>query len=894
MKKWQYGILSVFLLLVLGLIAAIAWPVPENGFVRAGRAEEKSAPENQNKTVWIGGNQEETYTLTVPKDGVYGLEICYQALQSQSDFIQLDAALTAGQTQENFTIELPRPLQYGHIRTMKNGDQVRSDTQISQAAYTQLLRATDNVTNEAMQWQLPEGEATLILTGIRTDFILYDIRLVEIEPIPAYSQLNATLRYQSAQPAGQTLLIEAEEISNASDSSIGAMYDRSDPLVSPADTRNMLLNIAGGSSFHSDGQWIQWCFSVEESGLYTIGFKARQYYKNGLSVNRRIYIDGKVPFAEAENLSFPYAADWQMVKLQDDKGQEAPVYLEAGVHTLRMEVVPGPQAESIVGLTELVSELTDIYRSVVMITGVNPDRNREYYLERDIPDLMENLQIVQQQLSVQKTHLESLSGSQSGELASITTLQTQIQSFLEKPETIAIRLGNFKSNIDALSSFMLSISDQPLDIDYILLTPPGSETPKVNAGLVGNLGYEMKSLFWSFFPKADQQEDVLTVWVSVGRDQMQVIKDMTDNVYTAQTGQKVSFSLVQQGITEAILAGTSPDVVLYVANTEIITLAMRDALEPLDGYDALGELQAQCQEQSFVPYAYNGTHYGVPLTQSFPMMFVRTDIFEELGLEVPQTWEELYACIPAIQRNNMQVGIPSADTTFATMLWQQGQGYYLDDLSGTNFNNQTAVDVFRQYTRLFTDYTLPVTYDFYNRFRSGEMPIGITDYTEYNRLLVAAPEITGKWKMYPIPGTQTNAGLDRSVQASGGLGGYVLVNSENKQQAVEFLLWFADARQQAQYGKQTEALLGAIGRYAPANQTAMAYLPWLPEEQAAIMEQWQYVKEQPQMPGSYYTVRNLANAFRSVVYDGTNYRESLLRYAGEIDRELARKRVEYS
>ena len=894
MKKWQCGIWAVFLLFTVALVATAAWPLPENGIPRAVRPEAHASETDGEALVWSQDRETETILLSVPQAGVYALEITYQPMSSQSDFIQLEASLTAGEIQDRFSVELPRPMQYGQIRTMDNGDQIRAETKVSEEIYSQLLRQTDNVTNSVMQWQLPTGAAELVLTGIRTDFVLCDIRLVPAEEIPSYAQVKASPTYQSAKPAGQTLLIEAEEISQASDSSIGALYDRSDPLVSPSDSRNMVLNIAGGSGFHTDGQWMQWRFCVEESGLYTIGFQARQYYKNGLAVNRRIYIDGKVPFAEAENVSFSYSPDWQMVKLQDFDGQDAPVYLEAGVHTLRMEVVPGPQADSIVALTQMVSELTDIYRSVVMITGVNPDRNREYYLERDIPELMEKLQNVQQQLAAQKNRLESLSGTQSGELSSITTLQTQIQSFLEKPETIAVRLGNFKSNIDALSSFMLSISDQPLDIDYILLMVPGSATPKVSAGMVGNLGYEMKSLFWSFFPKADAQEEVLTVWVSVGRDQMQVIKDMTDNVYTAQTGQKVSFSLVQQGITEAILAGTSPDVVLYIGNTEIVTLAMRDALEPLNGYDGLEKIQAQCQTQSFVPYEYNGHYYGVPLTQSFPMMFVRTDIFEELGLEVPQTWEELYACIPAIQRNNMQVGIPSADTTFATMLWQQGQGYYLSDLSATNFNNQTAVDVFRQYTRLYTDYSLPVTYDFYNRFRSGEMPIGITDYTEYNRLLVAAPEITGKWKMYPIPGTQTQTGIDRSVQASGGLGGYVLANSENKQQAVEFLLWFAEAQQQAQYGKQTEALLGAIGRYAPANKTAMAYLPWLPEEQAAIIEQWQYVMEQPQMPGSYYTVRNLANAFRSVVYDGTNYRESLLRYAGEIDRELARKREEYN
>ena len=39
-------------------------------------------------------------------------------------------------------------------------------------------------------------------------------------------------------------------------------------------------------------------------------------------------------------------------------------------------------------------------------------------------------------------------------------------------------------------------------------------------------------------------------------------------------------------------------------------------------------------------------------------MFYRTDIFEELGIEPPETWEDLYRIIPVLQRNNMEIGLP--------------------------------------------------------------------------------------------------------------------------------------------------------------------------------------------------------------------------------------------
>ena len=877
------------------LAVIVAALLPMNLFAQGQKDVETKTdqPEVKEGLQWTEETEQFSYTMEVPAEGDYALEVTYQALESKSDFIQLEGKLVWGEENDSFTAKLARPVEYGEIETMANGDQIRAETWISEAVQVVRLRSVDQVSNEPYHWKLPAGEATLTLTGVRTDFIVYEVRLVPYEELPSYEEWNAAQDLEHVPLAKKSIVIQAEDITRSSESSLGAQYDRSDALVEPASSRDKLLNIAGGESYSSDGQWMEWDFDVETAGWYALRIKGRQNYKNGLSVNRRVYLDGEVPFAEAKNMAFSYGGKWQLYTLNSSLGEEAYLYLDAGRHTLRLEVVPGPEAEAILGIQELVSKLTDIYRSIVMITGVNPDKNREYYLERDIPELFSNLTQVRDGLLAQKELLEGLSGKRSGELSSITTLLTQLDSFLDKPDTIHTRLSSFKGNIDALSSFMLSIGEQPLDLDYIMLAAPEEKAPRVNAGWWSNFCLEVKALFYSFFPKQEEAEDVLTVWVSLGRDQMQAIKDMTDNGYTARTGQKVEFALVQQGITEAILAGTSPDVVLFSDNQEIVNLAMRGALEPLSGLEGIEALKEECQSEAFIPYEYKDQYYGVPLTQLFPMLFVRTDIFEELGLSIPETWEELYAAIPAIQRKNMQVGVPSGDQTFATMLWQQGQGYYLEDKTATNFENQTAVDIFTQYTRLFTDYDLPVTYDFFNRFRSGEMPLAIADYTEYNRLLLAAPEITGKWMICPIPGTENGQGIDRSVQASGGQGGYVLSGSRKKKQACEFLLWFAAAEQQAEYAKKSEALLGSMGRYAPANQKAFEKLPWLQEEQEIIGSQWQFVKENPQMPGSYYTKRNLANAFRAVVYDGINNREALLKYAREINRELSRKAEEY-
>ena len=76
--------------------------------------------------------------------------------------------------------------------------------------------------------------------------------------------------------------------------------------------------------------------------------------------------------------------------------------------------------------------------------------------------------------------------------------------------------------------------------------------------------------------------------------------------------------------------------------------------------------------------------------------------------------------------------------------------------------------MFKLWTNLYTQYGVDVHYDFFNRFRTGEMPIGIEDYTMYNMLVVAAPQIKGLWKMYLLPGTVKEDGtIDKTVAGNG-------------------------------------------------------------------------------------------------------------------------------
>ena len=71
-------------------------------------------------------------------------------------------------------------------------------------------------------------------------------------------------------------------------------------------------------------------------------------------------------------------------------------------------------------------------------------------------------------------------------------------------------------------------------------------------------------------------------------------------------------------------------------------------------------------DTAIVPYTYDNGVYALPDSQSFYLMFYRTDVFEALDLEVPESWDDFLAATAVLQRNNMQSWIPYMQITSST------------------------------------------------------------------------------------------------------------------------------------------------------------------------------------------------------------------------------------
>ena len=190
---------------------------------------------------------------------------------------------------------------------------------------------------------------------------------------------------------------------------------------------------------------------------------------------------------------------------------------------------------------------------------------------------------------------------------------------------------------------------------------------------------------------------------------------------------------------------------------------------------------------------------------------------------------------------------------------------------------------------------MPVAVDFYNRMRTGVTPIGIGGYELYMRLLVAAPELMGKWNIAPIPGTLLDDGtIDRSA-VGGATGQSVIITeqSDHPEESWEFLKWWTSTEAQVNFGREIEALLGPAARWNSANLEAFDSLPWNQARIQVIKEQLAWNREQPVVPGGYYTGRHLENAFTRTVMMGINPRDSLEEAVEDINRELRVKQEEF-
>ena len=672
------------------------------------------------------------------------------------------------------------------------------------------------------------------------------------------------------------------------------------------------------------------------------------------------YYNG-VPFDEATRLKFNYDDSWQAgyltdgVKGANGKDRTFEFFFKAGVvYTMRLEVSLGAMGNVVSRVQEALDAINSDYLDILKVTGTSPDESKDYRFYETLPKTMGDM--YEQYEEIYKNEdsiINEINNGQKGKKSSMTATLENVALLLEEMSTdqdqVAKNLSQLKTYIGSLGTWLGDAKTQPLTLDYILVQNATVEVPKANAGFWASLWHEISGFWQSFFRNYDRmgattdysqagiEDEPVEVWLAYGRDQAQVIRNLINNNFKATALDAngnpkqvtVNLKLVAGGtLLPSILAGKGPDVYLGLGAGEVINYAIRGALAPIDQMNGFDEIRSNFNEEAMMvleiecagstitrkdgtiknnqgheacttPRTWDDPHcYGLPETQGFPMMFVREDILAELNIEIPQTWDDVKETIPVLQANNMEIAMSSDSNIF---IYQMGGELFADDGMRINLDSNVALTAFEEMCEMFTMYSFPYQYDFANRFRTGEMPIGFADYTgTYNQLKVFATEIEGLWSFYPLPGMVDENGNINNDSVSG-VSAVVLiaydttdaVEQAQANAAWEFMKWYVGAECQVSYSNEMVAILGPSAKHATANKVALESLPWTRAEYEQIYKQFNNLAAIPNYPGAYIIGRYTKFAFLDAFNDNLNPVESLLGYISYINEEITRKRGEF-
>ena len=861
---------------------------------------------------------EVTWKAEVPQAGLYNIRLEYLTTESRGVDIERELLINGELPFTGAsTLTLSRLwTDAGEVRQDNQGNDIRPSQKEIFDRQTIYLRDDMGYQTEPYAFWFEEGENTLTLKAVNEPMVVCGITLTPIVKFPTYEE------YAAAQPEvtmtnegkNYSQTVQGESAPLRSAPSLYARYDRASSKTVPYSVTSTVLNYIGGDPWTHAGEWIQWDFEVPEDGYYNISIKARQMYQRGALSGRTIYIDGQVPFKDLEAVTFAYDTGWEMRTLGDKEGNPFRFYLTKGAHTIRMEVTLGEMGPVLKRVEDSIFRLNQIYRKLLVLTGANPDRFRDYKLNQVYPEAIEAMDLESKRLYKIVDDIVATTGEKSDRAAAAQTLAVQLEQFMEMNERITESFTSFKDNITSLGTAMQNMSESKLDVDLIMITGENAKPAPVTENFFEGAAHEIRSCVSSFFvdynslgDKYDDTDDVLEIWITTGRDQSTVLKTMVDDTFTAQSGIKVNIKLVQaDAILTAVVAGNGPDIVLSVSGWFAVNYAMRNAVEDLTQFADFEEVTKPFYQSIIDPLTYNnGTKkgvYGLPETQDFPLLFYRTDVMEEMGLKVPETWEELIAELPTLQGDSLTVAIPFPDITIAdtsilnTMIYQNGGEIYDEDAKHTLIDSEAGIAAFKQYVSLYNDYGLPTIFDFVSRFRSGEMPLGVASYATYNTLMISAPEIRGLWDFTLVPGTIREDGtLDRTCHTAGLCCMMIKTDDEHiRNNAWEFMKWWVSEDAQVRFGREMESVLGASARYQTANRDALRRLAWSNSQLEVLEGQMSQTHGFPEIAGGYSTTRHMTNAIRRVITTKEDPRETLLTYARTINEEIKIKRREFN
>jgi ABC-type glycerol-3-phosphate transport system substrate-binding protein len=278
--------------------------------------------------------------------------------------------------------------------------------------------------------------------------------------------------------------------------------------------------------------------------------------------------------------------------------------------------------------------------------------------------------------------------------------------------------------------------------------------------------------------------------------------------FEARTGIKLNFSRFQEAPlrTKTALELSAPSTDIDVVMLDFTLVAKYTAanyLEPLDDYlTKIPTFNRSDFMQSFIDAcSANGKLYAVPVNQDCSILMYRADIFRELNLNVPKTFDELEDVCKKIKTAHPEMsaialrgnrGVGGNEWAWSSFLWGYGGQYYDFRTFKATLNSPASVQATETYIRLLKNYGPTGAANYSNwevetDLMQGNAAITIDSATYAPRLEDPInSKVAGKLGYDVVPGLpgKSQPGFYSWTLA-------IPKNSRKKAAAAEFLAWLA-------------------------------------------------------------------------------------------------------
>ena len=150
--------------------------------------------------------------------------------------------------------------------------------------------------------------------------------------------------------------------------------------------------------------------------------------------------------------------------------------------------------------------------------------------------------------------------------------------------------------------------------------------------------------FGSFFvdqsltSSVDGTGPTITVWMSSGRDQANILRQLIDETFTPDKGINVDLKLVNAGVLlPATVSGNGPDVSLGVGEDTPVNWGVRNAMYDLSTFSDFEDVAKRFYPSALLPLSLTVRFVDFRNNKISGMLY-RKDILDEIGItQLPKT-----------------------------------------------------------------------------------------------------------------------------------------------------------------------------------------------------------------------------------------------------------------